>query len=120
VLAAALLQAVAEEHGLGLRALCAGTEPDPAIAPHIRALLVQEGLALPCEQPRLATAALVAAADYVIALGCTRDELPVEPQRWEQWDDVPPPSQDLQGAHATIRRHLGAWVAAFTTARSSA
>jgi protein-tyrosine-phosphatase len=111
VLAAALLQRLAGERGLPLRALCAGTEPDPTIAPHVSALLAQEGLALPLERPELVTAEQIAQAGYVISLGCALDELPQRPARWEQWDDVPPPSQDLQGAYTRIQQHLARWIA---------
>jgi arsenate reductase (thioredoxin) len=115
VLAAALFQRLADERGLPLRATCAGTEPEPVIAPHVRALLAQEGLALPLEQPQLVTEELLARAFYVISLGCARDTLPVAPRHWEVWDDIPPPSQDLQGAYTLLQRHLSEWMATFTT-----
>jgi arsenate reductase (thioredoxin) len=112
VLAAALFERLAAEQGLPLRATCAGTEPDPEVAPHVRALLEREGLPLPLDQPQLVTHAMLDGAAWVIALGCPFDELPGTPRRWEQWDDVPPPSQDLQGAHARIAEHLAVWLAA--------
>lgn len=111
VLAAALFERLAAEHDLPLRAICAGTEPDAEVAPHVRALLEGEGLPLPCNQPQLVTEAMVEAAAWVISLGCTRSELPSTPHRWAQWDDVPPPSQALQGAYDCIQRHLTAWLA---------
>lgn len=113
VLAAALLRRLVAERGLPLEVTCAGTDPDPAIAPHVRALLAQEGLALPLDRPQLATAAQLARAGYVISLGCALDELSHPPARWEMWDDVPPPSQDLQGAYARIQQHLAIWIAAY-------
>jgi arsenate reductase len=115
VLAAALFQRFADERGLPLRATCAGTEPEPVIAPHVRALLAQEGLALPLEQPQLVTEELLAGAFHVISLGCARDTLPVAPTHWEVWDDIPPPSQNLQGAYTLLQRHLSEWMATFTT-----
>lgn len=111
VLAAALLQRLVEERSLPLQAACAGTEPDPLIAPHVSAWLAQEGLPLPLDRPQLATAAQIAQADYVISLGCALDELPQRPARWELWDDIPPPSQDLQGAYTRIQQHLAKWIA---------
>lgn len=113
VLAAALLRRLAEEQGLPLQATCAGTEPDPEVAPHVRALLAQEGLPLPVERPQPVTAGLVAGADYVISLGCGAGELPQRPAVWEQWDDVPLPSQDLQGAYTHIHERLSVWMAAY-------
>jgi arsenate reductase (thioredoxin) len=115
VLAAALFQRLAEERRLPLGAVCAGTEPDPEIAPHIRALIVQEGLTLPLEQPQLVTEELIAGAFHVISLGCARDTLPVGLTRWEEWDDVPPPSQNLPGAYTLLKRHLSEWMATFST-----
>jgi arsenate reductase (thioredoxin) len=115
VLAAALFARLAEAQGLPLRGTCAGTEPDPQLAPHVRALLEREGLAIPLERPQLVTEALVEAAAWVISLGCARDELPRSPHRWEQWDDVPLPSQDLQGAYHCIEQHLAAWSARLKT-----
>jgi arsenate reductase len=112
VLAAALCERLAVEQGLSLRATCAGTEPDPEVAPHVRALLEREGLPLPLDQPQLVTNAMLDAAAWVISLGCSLDELPVTPRRWQQWDDVPPPSQELQGAYARIQEHLAVWLAA--------
>jgi protein-tyrosine-phosphatase len=120
VLAAALFQRLAEERGLPLRAACAATEPDPEIAPHVRALLAQEGLALPLEQPQLVTEELLAEASHVISLGCARDTLPVAPMHWEEWDNVPPPSQDLQGAYTLTQRHVTAWIEMFTTRQPNA
>jgi arsenate reductase (thioredoxin) len=111
VLAAALFEHMAVEHGLPLRAMCAGTEPDPEVAPHVRSLLEREGLPLPLDRPQLVTEAMVEAAAWVISLGCARGELPGTPHRWGLWDDVPPPSQDLQGTYTSIQRHLAGWFA---------
>jgi arsenate reductase len=111
VLAAALFARLAAQRGLPLRAMCAGTEPDVEVAPHVRALLEREGLPFPRHQPQLVTEAMVEEAAWVISLGCTRGELPSTPRRWEEWDDVPPPSQALQGAYDCIQRHLTAWLA---------
>lgn len=119
VLAAALLQRLVEERGLPLQAACAGTEPDPTIAPHVSALLAQEGLTLPLERPELVTAEQIAQADHVISLGCAVDELPHRPARWELWDDIPPPSQDLQGAYTRIQQHLAEWIALYSARPSN-
>jgi arsenate reductase len=109
VLAAALFQRLADARGLPLQPDCAGTEPDPELAPRVAALLAREGLAAPVERPQMVTEAMLEGAAWVISLGCARDELPGAPRRWEQWDDVPPPSQDLAGAYARIQQHLAAW-----------
>lgn len=110
VIAAALCEHMAVAHGIPLQAICAGTEPDPEVAPHVRRLLDDQGLSLPLEQPQPVTAAMLAAATYVISLGCEQASLPAMPQHWERWDDVPPPSQDLHGAYARIQQHLLEWL----------
>lgn len=117
VLAAALLRQLATDYDLPLRATCAGTDPDPEVAPRVRALLAEQGLVLPLERPRLVTAEQIVGADYVISLGCDAGELPQRPAAWEQWDDVPLPSQDLQGAYTRIQQRLSAWVAAYSARR---
>jgi arsenate reductase (thioredoxin) len=114
VLAAALFQRLAAERGLSLQAACAGTEPDTIIAPHVRELISQQGLELPLERPQLVTEELLAKASLVISMGCRQDALPGEAKHWEVWDDVPPPSQDLHGAYASIQRHLAVWAETFS------
>lgn len=106
VLAAALFERLSAERGLLLQATCAGTEPDSEVAPHVRDLLEREELPLPLDQPQLVTADLMVWASHVISLGCTLDELPLRPQHWELWDDVPLPSQNLEGAHQRIQQHV--------------
>ena len=111
VLAAAAFARLAAARGLLLRVICAGPDPDPALAPAVVALLAREGLALPVAAPQLVTHAMLADAQRVISLGCTRTELPHLPAQWEQWDDVPPPSQGVELAWAVIQRHVGQLVA---------
>jgi protein-tyrosine-phosphatase len=101
---------MAAAQGRPLRAICAGTEPDPAIAPHVRALLSDKGLAAPLARPQVVTAELLAEATSIISLGCNQDTLPAIPHHWERWDDVPSPGQDLQGAYARIEQHLAVWL----------
>lgn len=115
VLAAALFQQLANQYGLPLRATNAGTQPDPEIAPHVRTLLAREGLELPLEQPQLVTAELLMEATYCISLGCDSQELPLEPNHWEVWDDIPPPSQDLDGAYRLLQQRLTIWLERFCT-----
>jgi arsenate reductase len=111
VLAAAYFQQQAAAHGLALRAICAGTEPDPVVAPAVAALVAREQLELPVEHPQLVAAAEVAGAAWVISLGCALEELPAAPAGWEAWQDIPPPSQDLDRAWALIRQRVDGLVA---------
>lgn len=40
---------------------------------------------------------------HIISMGCALDDLPLQGERVEQWDDVPPVSQDFEKAWAEIR-----------------
>lgn len=106
VIAAAEFQRRAEAFGLPLRVLCGGTEPEAAIAPAVLAWLEAEGLSTPPRLPHPVTDADVAAATGVIAMNCDlRGRMPAS--TWhEQWEDVPPVSQDLPTAHAIILAHV--------------
>lgn len=61
---------------LPLLAVCAGTEPDPEVAPHVRRLLSSQGL-------QRVTATLLAEATSVISLGGDQDALPAVSRYWE-------------------------------------
>ena len=106
VIAAAEFQRLAQQHGLPWQALCGGTEPDDAITPAVLAWLRAEGLPLPQRLPQPVTHAEFACANRVVSLNCTvRARLPPE-IALEQWDDVPPVSQDLPTARARLRAHV--------------
>lgn len=106
VMAAAYFRQLSGQHGLMWTTDAAGTEPDAAVAPHVAALLGREGLDISSYTPRRVTADELAQADRVISLGCSDDELGVAAGRVEHWDDVPPPSQNLDGARVAIRAHI--------------
>ena len=106
VMAAAYFRELSRQHGLTWTANAAGTEPDAAIAPHVAALLQREGLESSGYTPRHVTADELAQADRVISLGCSDDELGGSAGRVEHWNDVTPPSQNLEGARDIIRAHI--------------
>lgn len=106
VLAAAHFQKLADELTLPLRAVAAGTEPDPAIAPAAVELLQTDGLPVPNYAPRRVTGDDVRNAVRVISMGCDPAELPVVAIALERWDDVPPVSADPQAARADIRTRV--------------
>lgn len=107
VMAAAYFRELSSQHGLTWTTDAAGTDPDAAVAPHVAALLQRECLEVSGYAPRRVTAAELARADRVVSLGCTNDELGAPAGRVEHWDDVPPPSQHLDGAWDVIRGHVG-------------
>jgi arsenate reductase (thioredoxin) len=57
VLAAALLERLAAEHGIALRALARGTEPEPQVVPAVAAGLLAKGIDVRTWQPRPLTPA---------------------------------------------------------------
>jgi arsenate reductase len=110
VLAAADCERLAVARGLPLRAACAGTAPEPAIAPAVLRALLDEGMDLRGQRPRPVTPEDLAAAWRVVAFGCDPGALlaPGSPaaSRIERWDDVPAVSEDLPAARAAIGARL--------------
>ncbi|MEK7387730.1 MAG: phosphotyrosine protein phosphatase [candidate division NC10 bacterium] len=105
VLAAADFERLARARGCAARAVFAGTEPDPEIAPKVLGELLAEGVDLRGERPRRVTPEDVAGAWRVVTFGCELGPLaagaPVE-----RWDDVPAVSEDFRKARAAIDARL--------------
>ncbi|MGQ0603226.1 MAG: hypothetical protein ACT4QE_16200, partial [Anaerolineales bacterium] len=106
VLAAAHFQKLADERALPLRAVAAGTHPDPAIAPAAIELLQADSLPVPNHAPRRVTLDDMQTAVRVISMGCDLSELPATPIALERWDDVPPVSVTPTAARDAIRLHV--------------
>ena len=106
VLASAYFQRAANERGLNVRVVSAGTDPDPEVAPAVANHLKKGGYDVPVSKPRRATADDMAKADVVISIGCDLKDLPAPRGTVKKWDDVPSPSQDFNGADASIRKHV--------------
>jgi arsenate reductase (thioredoxin) len=106
VMAAAYCQRLADQWGVSLHITSAGTEPDAELAPAVVALLRAEGIDVSDQRPRRVTAEELAAASCIISLGCDLSDLARPGMPIERWDDVPAPSQDLQGARDRIRDHI--------------
>lgn len=119
VIAAAYCGQLANQFGVSLHITSAGTEPDAELAPAVVALLRAEGIDVAGQRPRRVTAEELAAASYIISLGCELDDLARPGMPIERWDDVPAPSQDLQGARARIRDHVEQLLATLKQAMSS-
>ena len=110
VLASAYFIRAAQERGLNVRVLTAGTHPDPEVAPAVAAHLARNGYALPVTKPRLVTGDDLASADIVVSLGCDQRDLPVPTPKLVQWNDIPGPGENLAAADAAIRRRVVALV----------
>jgi len=113
VMAAAYCGQLADQWGVPVHATSAGTEPDAEVSPTVIALLRAEGIDVADHPPRRLAPEELAAASYIIALGCDLDNLARPGMLVERWDDVPSPSQDLAGARDRIRRHVEQLLATF-------
>jgi len=108
VLAAACFQRLAEARGVQLRALAAGTEPDPEIAPAILRALRAEGIDLRGQQPRRVTREDLAGAAAVVSFGPDLSGLVPPGRPIVRWDDVPALSEDFEAGRAAILARLPA------------
>ena len=104
-IAATFSDQFAAGRGLTYRAGSAGTALDERPSPVVNALR-KEGIDVTSHQPRLVTAKDLVRAQRVISLGCDLNGLPRPDVPVEQWDDVPPASQDLAASREAIRRHV--------------
>lgn len=108
VLAAACFERLAEARGVRVRALAAGTEPDPEIAPAVLRALLAEGIDLRGERPRSVTPEEVAAATAIVSFGPDLSRLAPPGRSIVCWDDVPALSEDFEAGRAAILARLPA------------
>jgi protein-tyrosine-phosphatase len=96
-MAAALL----DRHARGrVQISSAGSEPAGALNPRVVEAMLEVGIDISREFPKLLTDAFVRAADVVITMGCG-DACPIYPgKRYEDWDLEDPAGKDLE----TVRR----------------
>jgi hypothetical protein len=108
VLAAALLERLAADHGMPLVALARGTEPEPAIAPAVAAGLLAQGVDVGAWQPRPVTREDLAKAWRVVSFGPDLSHLLPTGTLFQVWSDVPAVADGLQTAQAVIAGRLSA------------
>ncbi len=118
VLATAYFKQRAAERGIRVRVAAAGTEPASAVSPVVASRLEQQGLAVPIDKPRTATAADVADADIVISIGCDTSKIP-QTAKLRRWDDVPDTSADFAAADQAIRTKAEALVEELSRLRAT-
>ena len=106
VLASAYFQRLAQERGLNVRVLSAGTHLYFDVAPAVASHLKNQGYEVPVAKPRRATDEDILAADVVVSIGCELKNLPKPPGTLVQWDDVPAPSEDFARADEKIRERV--------------
>jgi arsenate reductase len=108
VLAAALLERLAVERGVPLRALARGTEPEPQVAPAVAAGLLEQGIDVGAWQPGLVTGDDLAGTWRVVSLGPDLSHLRPVGTLVQVWSDVPAVADSLQEAQAVIASRLSA------------
>jgi arsenate reductase (thioredoxin) len=106
VLAAALLERLAAEQGLPLRALARGTQPEPQVAPAVTAALLAQGIDVGAWQPRPVTPDDLARAWRVISFGPDLSQLHHAGTPVQVWSNVPAVADGLQAAQAAIAGRL--------------
>ena len=78
----------------------AGSAPADSINPAVREVMLEQGIDISAEKPKVLTTDAVRASDVVITMGCG-DTCPVFPgKRYEDWDLDDPAGQPL----ADVRR----------------
>lgn len=105
IIAAAYFNRMVQQKGLDYIVLARGTNPDPELSPKTVLGLQQDGLTAPETTPQKLSVQEAASAQLVISF-C---ELPAEYQQKtivEQWEDVPPVSEDYEKARDAIIAHL--------------
>lgn len=108
VLAAALLERRAANHGVPLRVLARGTEPEPQVAPAVAAGLLAEGIDVRAWQPRLVTRDDLAKAWRVVSFGPDLSQLGPAGSLVQVWSNVPAVADGFQAAQAAIAGRLSA------------
>ena len=119
VIAAAYFQRRAAQVGLALRAVSAGTDPSPTVSAAVVEALRRERIDVAGYQPRHVTPEELTAAARVISLGSDLQAFALDSVTVEDWDDVPPPSQDLGAACDAIRERVGRLVTELQAAGST-
>jgi arsenate reductase (thioredoxin) len=109
LMAASLFNQAAVERHLPFRAIARGVNPDPSVPPPIAAALVQEGFDVEHFVPARFSAADVAGASRVIAIGLDPAILsPAANVPVDTWSDVPAASVDYGAARASLKGHVDA------------
>ena len=102
VMASAYFQKLAKERGLNIRVDAAGTDPEPELSKGVVARLQRDGVAIPVDKPRAASAADMKSANIVISMGCDLSKLPAPSGQLRNWT-VPDFSANFDLAEQSIR-----------------
>jgi protein-tyrosine-phosphatase len=104
IIAAAYFNKLAKEKNLEVHAMARGTHPDPELSPKTVEGLLADGLDSPELKPHLLELEDLENTGLIVSF-C---ELPHEYQQTkiEQWNDVPPVSENYEQARDTILGHM--------------
>jgi protein-tyrosine-phosphatase len=107
VMAASLFNQQARKASLPLIATAASTDvPYDAVPEPVAQLLAGDGIDVRTFTPRGVTRDDLRDAAKVIAIDCDVSGVETGGAEIERWNDVPKPSEDLEGADRAIRRHV--------------
>ena len=105
VIAAAHFNRLARIRNLRMRAIARGTNPEDEIPSRVLTGLRADDLA-PGEKPTKLSEGDVVGASRVVTF-CKLPDTYYKKVRVEEWDDVPPVSEDYQKARDAILHHIG-------------
>jgi arsenate reductase len=101
--------------------LSAGSAPAESINPAVREAMLEEGIDLSAEKPKILTTEAVVASDVVVTMGCG-DTCPYYPgKRYEDWVLQDPAGQGIDAVRPIrdeIKARVTALMADLTTVRS--
>jgi arsenate reductase (thioredoxin) len=101
--------------------LSAGSAPAESINPAVRDAMLEEGIDLSAEKPKILTTEAVIASDVVVTMGCG-DTCPFYPgKRYEDWVLQDPAGQGIDAVRPIrdeIKTRVTALIADLTTVRS--
>jgi arsenate reductase len=101
--------------------LSAGSAPAESINPAVREAMLEEGIDLSAEKPKILTTEAVIASDVVVTMGCG-DSCPFYPgKRYEDWVLPDPAGQGIDAVRPIrneIKGRVTALIADLTTVRS--
>ncbi len=96
----------------------AGSAPADSINPAVRTAMLEEGIDLAAERPKILTTDAVHASDVVITMGCG-DACPIYPgKRYEDWQLDDPAEQDIASVRPirdTIKERVHSLLATLDT-----
>jgi arsenate reductase (thioredoxin) len=106
VIAAAYFNKLAAERGLRERAIYRGASPQAELSVATLKGLRDDGLRVPATKPASITAADVAAAMHIFAIGCSLPAHASSSGKAENWTDVPEVSDGYAASRDAIKRHV--------------